>query len=82
MIPLARDTPDWMCEAFWAHPERVFDPVARAATSSFARMDTQVVDRVLRELRRDLDTGARDDRHGELRSLDSCDVGLRLVINS
>jgi hypothetical protein len=32
-----------MFEAFWAHPERVFDPAARAATSSFARMDPQIV---------------------------------------
>lgn len=35
-----------MFEAFWAHPERTFDPVARSATSSFARMDPQIVDRV------------------------------------
>jgi SAM-dependent methyltransferase len=80
-VPLARDTPDWMCEAFWAHPERVFDPTARAATSSFARMDPYIVDRVLRELRRDLDSGTWDARHGELRTLDSYDVGLRLVIS-
>lgn len=68
-------------EAFWAHPERVFDVAARAATPSFARMDPQVVDRVLRELRCDLDNGAWDTRHGELRALDSYDAGLRLVIN-
>jgi SAM-dependent methyltransferase len=80
-VPLARDTPDWMSAAFWAHPERVFDPVARAATSGFARMDSQVVERVLHDLRRDLDTGAWDARHGDLRTLDSYDVGLRLVIN-
>jgi hypothetical protein len=70
-----------MSAAFWAHPERVFDPVARAATSGFARMDSQVVERVLHDLRRDLDTGAWDARHGDLRTLDSYDVGLRLVIN-
>jgi len=80
-IPLSRDTPDWMCEAFWAHPERVFDPAARAATSSFARMDAPAVDRALGELRRDLDSGAWDARHGELRALSSYDVGLRLVIS-
>jgi hypothetical protein len=79
-ILLARDTPDWMFEAFWAHPERVFDPAARGATSSFARMDPHIVDRVLRELRRDLDNGTWDARHGELRTLDSYDVGLRLII--
>ncbi len=81
-VPLARDTPDWMCAAFWAHPERVLDPAARAATSGFARMEPPVVDRVLHELRRDLDSGAWDARHGELRTLDSYDVGLRLVVSN
>lgn len=80
-VPLRRDTPDWMCAAFWAHPERVFDPMARAATSSFARMGAPIVDRVLHELRRDLDSGAWDARHGELRTLDSYDAGLRLVVH-
>ena len=81
-ILLRRDTPDWMCEAFWAHPERVFDASARAATSSFARMAPQVVDRVLHELRRDLDNGTWDARHVDLRTRESYDVGLRLITNS
>ena len=37
LIP--RDTPDWTLGSFWAHPERVLDPLARAGTSGFARMD-------------------------------------------
>jgi SAM-dependent methyltransferase len=80
-VLLERDAPDWMCEAFWAHPERVFDAAARAATSSFARTAPQVVDRVLKELRRDFDSGAWDARHGDLRTRDSYDVGLRLISN-
>jgi hypothetical protein len=70
-----------MFGAFLAHPERVVDPIARAATSGFARMDPQIVDRVLSELRRDLQNGVWDARHGELRALDSYDAGLRLVVN-
>ena len=50
-IPLARDTLTG-CVRRSGHPERVFDSVARAATSSFARMDSEVVERVLHELRR------------------------------
>ena len=38
VVPIARDTPDWTLGSFWAHPERVLDPAARAATSGFARM--------------------------------------------
>lgn len=79
-IPL--DTPDWMLGSFWAHPERVLDPMARAATSGFARMSARVVERVTEAVRRDLDSGAWDRRHGYLRDLESFDAGLRLIVNT
>jgi SAM-dependent methyltransferase len=80
-LEISRDTPDWMLGSFWAHPERVLDPQARAATSGFARMAPEIVDRVVSEVRNDLESGAWDERHGYLRSLKSLDVGLRLIIN-
>jgi SAM-dependent methyltransferase len=79
-LPVARDTPDWTLGSFWAHPERVLDTVARAATSGFARMDEAVVERVVAEVRRDLESGAWDERFGDLRRLDALDVGMRLVV--
>ncbi len=79
-LPIPRDTPDWMLGSFWAHPERVLDPDARAATSGFARMPPAVVDRVVHELSRDLADGAWDRRHGALRALAAYDVGLRLLV--
>jgi SAM-dependent methyltransferase len=79
-IPLPRDTRDWMLGAFWAHPERVLDADARAATSGFARMSPDVVERVVTEVGRDLASGQWDERYGHLRSLDALDVGLRLVV--
>ncbi|AFZ03187.1 class I SAM-dependent methyltransferase [Calothrix sp. PCC 6303] len=79
-VPIPCDTPDWMLGSFWAHPERVLNANARAATSGFARMSTSVVDRVVSEVSRDLDSGLWDDRYGHLRSLDALDVGLRLVV--
>lgn len=79
-VPIPRDTSDWMLGSFWAHPERVLDANARAATSGFARMPTNVVDRVVSEVSRDLASGLWDDRYGHLRSLDAFDVGLRLVV--
>jgi SAM-dependent methyltransferase len=79
-VPISSDTPDWMLGSFWAHPERVLDPKARAATSGFARMSSNVVDRVVSDVSRDLTSGTWDDRHGHLRSLDALDVGLRLVV--
>lgn len=82
VVPIARDTPDWMLGSFWAHPERVLDERARSATSGFARMDAAVVGRVVGNVRRDLESGAWDARHGHLRQLDSFDAGLRLVVST
>ena len=45
--------PDWNFVSFWAHPERVLDGAARKATSSFSRMDPDVVARVTSEVERD-----------------------------
>ena len=79
-LHLLRDTSDWMLGSFWAHPERVLDAQARANTSGFARMPPAVVERVVTALRRDLEDGSWDARHGRLRELEEYDVGLRLVV--
>jgi SAM-dependent methyltransferase len=80
-MPVPRDTPDWMLGSFWAHPERVLDHHARAATSGFARTLPEVVERVVTALERDLRSGEWDRRHGHLRQLNDYDVGLRLITN-
>jgi SAM-dependent methyltransferase len=79
-IPIPRDIEDWMLGTFWAHPERVLDPDARAATSGFARMPREVADRVVAEVTRDLADGTWDRRHGRLRKLEELDVGLRMIV--
>ena len=81
-VEVPDDTPDWTLGSFWAHPERVLDPVARQATSGFARMPPAVVARVTEAVRRDLESGAWDRRHGHLRDLRSFDVGMRLITSS
>jgi SAM-dependent methyltransferase len=80
-VEISRDTPDWCLGSFWAHPERVLDPVARANTSGFARMSPDVVDRVVRAVGADLRSGTWEDRYGHLRALDTYDAGLRLIAN-
>jgi SAM-dependent methyltransferase len=80
-VPISRDTPDWTLGSFWAHPERVLDPLARQATSGFARMSPEVVSRVVRAVEQDLASGAWDRRHGHLRDLPEFDSGLRLILN-
>jgi hypothetical protein len=79
-LEIPRGTPDWTLGSFWAHPERVLDPVARGATSGFARMAPEVVERVVEAVRRDLESGAWDRRHGHLRRLHSFDAGMRLIV--
>lgn len=81
-VPIPRDTSDWMLMSFWAHPERVLDATARGATSGFARMRSNVVERVVRSVEQDLGSGAWDAKHGQLRRLQEYDAGLRLVVNT
>ena len=80
VVPVPADTRDWTLMSFWAHPERVLDAGARAATSGFARMTPQVVERVVQAVTDDLRSGSWDDRHGELRRKKELDVGLRLLV--
>jgi SAM-dependent methyltransferase len=81
-VPIPRDCHDWMLGSFWAHPERVLDAPARAATSGFARMSPQIIDRVVAEVSRDIETGEWAARHGHLLQLDEYDVGLRLIVST
>ncbi len=81
VLEIPRDCRDWMLGAFWAHPERVLDAESRAVTSGFARMPAEVVSRVVDAVAADLASGAWDARHGALRTRDSYDAGLRLVVH-
>jgi SAM-dependent methyltransferase len=79
-LPISRDTPDWTLGSYWAHPERVLDPEARRATSGFARMPADVVERAVAAVGRDLADGVWDSRHADLRALERLDVGMRLIV--
>jgi SAM-dependent methyltransferase len=81
-VPIPADTTDWMLGSFWAHPERVLDEHARNGTSGFARMSPSVVERVVEAVRRDLESGAWERRHGRLRDLETYDVGLQLIVST
>ena len=80
VVPTPADPPDHTLMSFWAHPERVLDPAARAATSGFSRQPPEVVDRVVTAVRRDLQDGTWDARHGHLRRLEALDVGVRVIV--
>ncbi len=79
-LPIPSGSPDWMLGSFWAHPERVLDEGARAATSGFARQPPTVVARIVAEVRRGLEDGTWEARHGHLRQRGEFDAGLRLIV--
>jgi SAM-dependent methyltransferase len=82
VLPISRDTVDWTLVSFWAHPERVLNPAARAATSGFARQSPSVVDRVISRVDRGLKSGLWEERYGYLRQLDEYDAGLRMITSA
>jgi SAM-dependent methyltransferase len=72
---------DGFPEAFVARPEAYLDPAVRRNMSPFRRLaEDQVADGVAR-LRRDLESGLWDARHGALRRMSHIDVGLRIVVS-
>lgn len=79
VVPVHRDTPDHTLLSFWAHPERVLEEDARAATSGFARQPPEVIERVVGAVEADLRDGSWDRRHGALRAREAFDAGLRLI---
>lgn len=78
-IPVPRDCTDGMFVAHWGRPEAYLDPDVRAATSVWHLLPPEVVTRAVDALRADLESGAWDERYGDVRELSELDVGLRLI---
>jgi SAM-dependent methyltransferase len=77
-VSIPHDCTDGFLEAYWRRPESYFDPQARLAISSFARLAD--VDSALTALRRDLNDGTWARRNAELLGKTQLDLGYRLVI--
>ena len=80
-VPIPVDCADGFMEAFFARPEHFLDDGVRAAQSSWGFIDAPTTARALERLRRDLESGAWDERHGALRSADVYDGSLTLVVS-
>jgi SAM-dependent methyltransferase len=80
VIPIPADCLDGFCMAYWKRPAEYLDPVARANTSAFARLDQADYAPGLARLERDLADGTWARHHGDLLERSAYDVGLRLVI--
>jgi SAM-dependent methyltransferase len=80
-IPTPADCVDGFFEAFWNRPERLLDPEVRGSQSGWTHLAPGVEEQVVQRLRAALESGAWDAEHGHLRSADSYDGALRLVIS-
>jgi SAM-dependent methyltransferase len=80
-IPTPADCTDGFFEAFWNRPEAMLDPTVRASQSIWQLLDPVAVDRIFARLAADLESGKWDAEYGELRSRDSYEGSLRLVIS-
>ncbi len=79
VVPIPLDCTDGFNEAHYGRPEALLDPAARRSCSAWSFVGPEVHDRFSRDLRRDLDDGTWDQRHGHLRSQPTFDGSLILV---
>jgi ubiquinone/menaquinone biosynthesis C-methylase UbiE len=78
-FPLPPDLADRnMCSA-WAKPEMYFDAQMRRNTSGFALTSPIVVERGLKQLQHDLQSGQWDNKYGHLRRRKNFDAGFRFL---
>jgi SAM-dependent methyltransferase len=78
-VPIPNGCEDGFFCALWDRPEAHLDPEVRRASSVWHLMAAEETERGLAALRADLESGAWDERHGELRTAPELDVGLRLL---
>jgi SAM-dependent methyltransferase len=78
-IPI--DCRDGFTEAFYARPEAFLDPATRRTQSGWSFVPSDAVDRFTTRLSQDLESGAWDCRHGDLREQPSFNGSLRLIIS-
>lgn len=79
-VPIPHDCTDGFQGAYWRRPSAYLDPAVRAGISTLQLLPPAIVERGLRELAADLDSGDWKRRHGPLLSRDAVDIGYRLVI--
>lgn len=79
VVEVPHDCSDRFLVAPWRYPEEYLDPLARAAMSGLALLPDSVVDEAMARLAADLRSGEWARRYGHLLTLDTHDVGLRIL---
>jgi len=77
-LPIPHDCVDGFLGAYWRRPRAYLDARVRGAISTFSKIRT--LEPGLARLRRDLEDGTWERRHGDLRGRAELDLGYRLVI--
>lgn len=80
-VPIPFDCRDGFNEAYYGRPERLLDPAARLACSSWSFIDAAQTARFETALAADLASGAWDAEWGWMRTAPTYDGSLRLVIS-
>jgi hypothetical protein len=78
-VPIPRDCVDGFAGAYYARPEAFLREDVRQSQSAWGFVDDAAVERCVRELQADLESGEWDRRWGTLRSQPEHDGSLRLV---
>jgi hypothetical protein len=78
-VAVPADCSDGFGEAYYGRPERFLDPAARAAQSGWGFVEPAATKRALAQLRRDLDSGTWDARHGAPRTQPEYDGSPRII---
>jgi len=80
-IPIPHDCVDGFMGAYWRRPHAYLDARVRGAISTFAKLRDIGRDlEGLERLRRDLDDGTWERRHGDVLTRSEIDLGYRIVI--
>jgi SAM-dependent methyltransferase len=80
VLPVPWDFTDGVFPAYWRRPAAYLDPGVRRACSALAQMDSGAVERGVRRLREDLDSGRWRERHRDLLEVEEWDAGFRLIV--
>ncbi len=80
VVPVPSDCIDGFLACYWSRPEAYLDERIRSGMSIFPLLDPSLVNAAVRRLRADLESGAWDERYGDLRSMSEHDFGYRLVV--
>ncbi|MET9730498.1 methyltransferase domain-containing protein [Streptomyces sp. NPDC006458] len=80
-VHVPHDCVDGFAAAFWRRPYAYLDPRVRAGTSLLAQTGEDTIAPGLARLADDLASGRWQARHAELLTLDTMDVGYRLLVS-